>query len=1119
MWIVKYALQKPYTFAVMALVIAIMGLLSITRTPTDVFPEIDIPVVTVVWRYPNLSTSDMESQITTFSEFSSSFAVSNIKEIKSETINGIAIIRFYFFPGVNVPEALAQLTAVCQSILGRMPPGTDPPLILRFNASSVPVIQLAISSDSLSQSQLYDFALFQLRQQLASVQGTTVSLPFGGADRQVMVDIDLDALAGYGLSPQDISDAVTAQNLTLPTGVIKMGEREYTVGINSSPVSVEAFNDMPVRQVNGSTVYLRDVAQVRDGPKVQTSIVRKDGKGGVLVTILKNGNASSLKVSQQIKAKLDEVRASAPPGTTIEVVSDQAPFVLGAIKGVLVEAAVAATLTALMILLFLGSWRSTLIVATSIPLAVFVSILGFTALGETLNIMTLSGLALAVGILVDDATVEIENIHRNSDMGKPLTRAILDGAQQVAGPAFVATLAISIVFLSVLFLDGVPRYLFIPQSMAVAFAVLASYMLSRTIVPTMAHYLLPGELSDEHKVGGAHSRTYHGAGGFWGIFGGVHRAFNRRFDRFREGYLSALEWTLGHRVIVLGLFAVLVVGTVAIAPFVGRDFYPSSDAGEVRLQIRAPAGTRVEQTERYFARVEKTVRDIIPASDLEGVTSNVGVPDGINLGITDSSTISPADGEMLIKLREGKKGSSFEYLRELRKKIPAEHPYLRIAALPGDMATQILNFGLPAPIDIQVTGLDRKAAYAKAQEIATGLREVPGAVDVRVHQVVDRPHVFIDVDRQRAGEAGLTERDVANSVLVSLASSGQVNRTYWTDVKSARNYPVAVQTPPRRVANLDELKTTNVSAAGTASAADGSPSRPSQLLGDLAKIDRSTAPVLATHSNVQPTFNVRADVQGTDLASVAGPLQKIVKQARQDLQPGMRVEVRGQIESMNSAFIRLALGIVFAAMLVYFLMVVNFQSWIDPLVIVCGLPGAMVGIVWALWATHTTFSVPSLMGAIMAVGVATSNSILVIVFANEQRDEGKSAVEAALEAGKTRLRPVIMTALAMIIGMLPMSLGLSEGGEQNAPLGRAVIGGLVVATLATLFLVPSIYTVLRKTMPEKRHDPDLGDEPAPGDRKPGDEKQGEPKPGEPARNGHADGRNGAEADHKQGVQS
>ena len=1118
MWIVKYALQKPYTFAVMALVIAIMGLLSVARTPTDVFPEIDIPVVTVVWRYPNLSAADMESQITTFSEFSSSFAVSNIKEIKSETINGVAIIRFYFYPGVNVPEALAQLTAVCQSILGRMPPGTDPPLILRFNASSVPVIQLAISSDTLTQSQLYDFAIFQLRQQLASVQGTTVSLPFGGADRQVMVDIDLDALAGYGLSPQDISDAVSAQNLTLPTGVIKMGEREYTVGINSSPVSVEAFNDMPVREVNGSTVFLRDVASVRDGPKVQTSVVRKDGKGGVLVTILKNGNASSLAVSSKIKAKLDEVRAGAPPGTTIEVVSDQAPFVLGAIKGVLVEALVAATLTALMILLFLGSWRSTLIVATSIPLAVFVSILGFTALGETLNIMTLSGLALAVGILVDDATVEIENIHRNSDMGKPLTRAILDGAQQVAAPAFVATLAISIVFLSVLFLDGVPRYLFIPQSMAVAFAVLASYLLSRTIVPTMAHYLLPGELSDEHKVGGAHSRVYHGAGGFWGVFGGVHRAFNRRFDRFREGYVSALEWTLGHRIIVLGLFAVLVAATGAMAPFVGRDFYPASDAGEVRLQIRAPAGTRVEQTERYFARVEKTVRQVIPASDLESVTANVGVPDGINLGITDSSTISPADGELLIKLREGKKGSSFDYLRELRKRIPAEHPYLRVSASPGDMATQILNFGLPAPIDVQVTGLDRKAAYAKAQEIAGKLRDVPGAVDVRVHQVVDRPHVFIDVDRQRAGEAGLTERDVANSVLVSLASSGQVNRTYWTDVKSARNYPVAVQTPPRRVASLDELKTTNVSASGSASAASAaSPARPAQLLGDLAKIDRSTAPVLATHSNVQPTFNVRADVQGTDLASVASPLKAIVKEASADLPPGMRIEVRGQIESMNSSFLRLGLGIVFAAMLVYFLMVVNFQSWVDPLVIICGLPGAMVGIVWALWATHTTFSVPSLMGAIMAVGVATSNSILVIVFANEQRDEGKDAVQAALEAGKTRLRPVIMTALAMIIGMLPMSLGLSEGGEQNAPLGRAVIGGLVVATLATLFLVPSIYTVLRKNMPEKRHDPDLGDEPAPGEQKPGEQT-----PDQQHQNGRAeghDGRSGAGAERKQGVQS
>jgi multidrug efflux pump subunit AcrB len=1035
----------------MSLVIFLLGGLMVYRTPTDVFPEIDIPVITIVWRYPNLTASDVEAQITTYSEFAASTAVNNIKEIRSETINGIAVIRLYFFPGANIAECQAQLAAVCQSILGRMPRGTVPPLILRFNASSVPVVQIAISSDTLTPSELYDFAIFQLRQQLASVQGTTLSLPFGGADRQVMVDLDLDALAGYGLSPQDVTNAITAQCFTLPTGTVRMGSREYTVGINSSPAAVAEFNDMPLRQVNGRMVYIKDVAQVRDGPKEQTSIVRKDGKLGVLVSVLKNGNSSSLEISRKIKAALTDVRAAAPPGTEIEIVSDQAPFVWGAITGVLVEAVIAAILTAVMILMFLGSWRSTLIVATSIPLAVFCSIIGFAAAGHTLNIMTLSGLALAVGILVDDATVEIENIHRHAATGKPLTRAILDAAQQVATPALFASLSISIVFLAVVFLDGVPYYLFAPQAIAVVLAVLASYLLSRTVVPTMSRYLLPAELGEDGAASGPAPPSTKGASS---VFGRVHEWFNRQFDRLQGGYVNALEWALTHRGLLLGLFAVLAVGTGAVVPFVGRDFYPASDAGEVRLQLRAPPGTRYEETDRYFSRAEKTVRAVIPASDLASVTTNVGVPDGLNLGITDNSTISSADGEMLITLKPDKVGSAFEYLKELRRRIPLDTPYLEVAAKPGDMATEILNFGLPSAIDVQVT-----------KTVAAKLKLVPGAVDVRVYQVIDGPQLFVDVDRIRASEAGLTELDVANSVVTSLASSGQVNQTYWTDSKHARTYLVAVQTPPRRMADLDALKTTPVAAAGL----------PTQLLGDLARIDRGIEPVLISHSNVQPSFNVRASVQGTDLASVAAPLKAIVDEARPDLPPAGKIVIRGQVESMNSSFVRLGLGILFAATLVYLLLVINFQSWVDPLVIVCGLPGAMVGIVWALWATHTTFSVPSLMGALMAVGVATSNSILVIVFANEQREDGKSAVEAALEAGKTRLRPVIMTALAMIIGMLPMSLGLSEGGEQNAPLGRAVIGGLIVATLATLFLVPAIYTVFRRHQSTKKPDPDLVD--------------------------------------------
>jgi multidrug efflux pump subunit AcrB len=706
--------------------------------------------------------------------------------------------------------------------------------------------------------------------------------------------------------------------------------------------------------------------------------------------------------------------------------------------------------------------------------------------------MTLSGLALAVGILVDDATVEIENIHRHAATGKPLTRAILDAAQQVATPALFASLAISIVFLAVVFLDGVPYYLFAPQALAVVLAVLASYLLSRTVVPTMSRYLLPAELGEGGRAGGPPPP----ANGRPSFFGRVHAWFDRRFDRLQEGYVSALDWTLTHRGLVLGLFAVLAVGTGAVVPFVGRDFYPASDAGEVRLQLRAPPGTRFEQTDWYFSRVEKTVRAVIPASDLESVTTNVGVPDGLNLGITDNSTISSADGEMLIKLKPDKAGSSFAYLKELRRRIPLEHPGLEVAAKPGDMATQILDFGLPSAIDVQVTGLDRAKTYQVAKGLAAKLKRVPGAVDVRIYQVVNAPRLFVDVDRIRAAEAGLTELDVANSVVTSLASSGQVNQTYWTDTKHARTYLVAVQTPPRRMADLDALKTTPVATVGLQT----------QLLGDLAKIDRGIEPVLISHTNVQPTYSVRAEVQGTDLASVAGPLAEIVDAARPDLPPAGKIAIRGQIESMNSSFVRLGLGIAFAAVLVYLLLVVNFQSWVDPLVIVCGLPGAMVGIVWVLWATHTTFSVPSLMGSLMAVGVATSNSILVIVFANEQRDDGKSAVEAALAAGKTRLRPVIMTALAMIIGMLPMSLGLSEGGEQNAPLGRAVIGGLIVATLATLFLVPAIYTVFRRHQSSKKPDPDLedggsgSDHPGPENH---DDKGRAAEPGSPEHNGSA----------------
>ena len=1070
MWIVRLALRRMYTFVVMSLVIALLGVMAIFRTSTDIFPDINIPVISVVWNYPGLSTTEMEQQITIFSEFSTSFAVANIKNIESQTINGVAVVKFYFHPGTDIAEAQAQITAVSQTVLGRMPPGTDPPLVMRFNASSVPILQLSVSSDTLTESQLYDFALYQIRQQLAVVQGTTLTLPYGGAPRQIMVDLNPQALLAYGLSAQDVNEAVSAQNLTLPTGTAKMGQVEYTVSLNSSPDAVATLNDIPIRQVNGATVYIRDVAQVRDGPAVQTSVVRRNGRPAVLVTILKNGDTSTLAIANQVKELLPTVQAAAPRGVKVELISDQSTFVSGAVHGVVVEGLIAASLTAILILLFLGSWRSTLIVATSIPLSIFVAIVTMSALGQTINLMTLGGLALAVGILVDDATVEIENVHRNLGLGKPLTRAILDGAQQIAVPAFVATLSISIVFLSVLFLDGVARYLFIPMGMAVAFSVMASYFLSRTVVPTMIKFLLKSEV-EQLEASGPHSRTFHG-----NIFARTHRAFNRRFDRFRTSYVGGLNWALCHRAVVFIVFGILVGVTAVLVPFVGRDFFPSVDAGQIRMQVKAPPGTRIEETERYFTQVGDAVRRVIPEQDIELVLDNIGVPDRINLAVTESSTISSADGEILVSLSHDREGSTPEYVEELRAKLPREFPHMSFAFKPADMATQILNFGLPAPIDVQVTGLDREATYKAAREIEGRLRSVPGATDVYLHQIVDAPRLHVAVDRVRSLQVGLTQRDVANSVLVSLASSRIVTPNYWTDPNSGRNYPVAVQTPPFLVDSINQLQTTGLSVSGNEA---------SQLLGDLATIERRTMPVVANHSNIQPTFNVRAAVQGTDLGTVGGALSAIVEEVRGKLPPGNGIVVRGQLESMDSAFWRLGLGLVFAVALVYFLIVVNFQSWLDPFIIITALPGAMVGIVWMLFLTETTFNVPSLMGAIMCVGVATSNSILMVTFANSQRlEEGKDAIAAALAAGQTRLRPVIMTALAMIIGMLPMSLGLGEGGEQNAPLGRAVIGGLIVATIATLFFVPVVYSILRRKQPEIEHDPDLEGAPAEPQPKP-----------------------------------
>jgi multidrug efflux pump subunit AcrB len=1057
MWIVRLALRRPYTFVVMGLVIVLLGGLAIATTPTDIFPEIEIPVVSVIWNYEGLTTDEMAARVTTFSEYTISSAVSDVRRIESQTYPGVGVIKIYFQPNVNVEAALAQVTAVSQTILRRMPPGAVPPFIIQYNASSVPIIQLGLSSTVLSEAQLYDYGIYRVRQQIAPIQGITLPLPYGGKPRQIMVDLDPQALLARSISAADVSNAINLQNLTLPSGTVKLGAREYRVSLNSSPEAVAALNDLPVKYVNGTVVYVRDVAHVRDGFAVQTNVVRQDGRRSVLLTVIKKGGASTLSIVRQLKDLLPTIRASAPAGLEIKELFDQSLFVRAAIMGVLVEGAIAASLTGLMVLLFLGSWRSTLVVVTSIPLSILTSVAILSALGQTLNVMTLGGLALAVGILVDDATVEIENIHRNLGLGTRLVQAILDGAQQIATPAFVSTLSICIVFVPVVFLTGPAKYLFTPLAMAVVFAMLASYLLSRTIVPTLVRYLLATE---SHDRGAAPAAP--------GLFGRLHEAFQRRFERLCAAYVRTLETALARPGRVVAVFALLVLSGLVLLPFVGRDFFPTVDTGQFRLHVRAPAGTRIEETEQVFADVEAAIRRMIPKEEIQLVIDNIGQPQPINLGFTDSVTIGPADGEILVSLNPERHQPTERWMKLLRERLPREFPGVTFFFQPADIVSQILNFGLPAPIDVQVTGFNQRATHDVAVELAARLARIPGAVDVHLDQVVNSPNLQVNVDRTRAAELGLTQRDVANSLLVSLSSSAVVSPNYWSDPRSGINYVVAVQTPQNRVDSVNTLLNTALTT--------GRPGPP-QLLGNLATLQRRDVPAVISHSNVQPVFDVYANVQDRDLGGVAADVQKVVAELRPTLPPGHTIAVRGQVESMTSAFLRLGLGLIFAVLLVYLLMVVNFQSWLDPFIIITALPAGFCGIVWMLFVSHTTFSVPALMGAIMSVGVATANSILMVTFANDQMLEGHDARSAALAAGATRLRPVMMTALAMIIGMLPMSLGLGEGGEQNAPLGRAVIGGLAVATFATLFLVPVVYSLLRRRPPRE----DFLDDPAPAD--------------------------------------
>jgi CzcA family heavy metal efflux pump len=1041
MWIVRLALQRPYTFAVMALLIVVLGATAITQMRTDIFPEIDMPVVTVIWTYKGMESSEVERRITTYSEYAISSNVNDIKRMESQTLNGVAVIKIYFHPGVNIGTAMSQVTSTTQSIRALMPPGIQPPIIVRFNASSVPILQIGLSSETMSEEEVYDYGLYILRNQLSTVRGLTMPTPYGGRERQIMVDLDPRLLQAKGLSPKEVADAISAYNLAAPTGVARIDTHEYPVTLNNTPPSPESFNDIPIKVVHGATIYMRDVAQVRDGSTTQTTVVRRNGTRGALVTLLKNGSASTLDIVGQVKRMMPQIRAAAPPGLQVDLLFDQSLFVTAAIGGVVTESIVAGLLTATMILVFLGSWRSTLIVAVSIPLAILSSIAVLYLLGHSLNVMTLGGLALAVGILVDDATVEIENIHRNLGLGKPLRQAILDGAMQIAGPTFVSTLTISIVFVSVLFLDGPPKYLFTPLALAVAFAMLASYLLSRTIVPTMVDYLLPAELR-------------HGHGPRRGWFGRLHTAFERRFEQLRDAYVGLLHWNLQHRTVVFIVFGVIAASGFILLPRVGRDFFPVVDTGQFRLHVRAPAGTRVEETEHYFSQVENAIRGIIPAHEVEMVLDNIGLPNRTYaMAFGDSATTSMADGEILVALAHHRSRSTPEYIAILRRELPNKFPQLTFFFQPADIVSQILNFGLPAPIDVQIAGLNRNNNYALATEIAERIRKIPGAKDVHLHQVMNVPKLHIDVDQTRARELGLTQQDVSNSVLVSLSGSGQVQPNYWVDPRMGISYLVETRTPTYKLDNVDAINGLPLTSQQAGSL---------QLLANVATVQRSVTQEVANHTNVQPTFDVYANVQGRDLGSVAREIEILLAEYRNKLTPGDTITMRGQVESMESAFLRLGLGLVFAAVLVYLLMVVNFQSWLDPFIIITALPGAFVGIVWSLYLWQTTFSVPALMGAIMSIGVATANSILLVTFANEQRAEGKSALDAALEAGRTRMRPVLMTALAMIIGMLPMSLGLGEGGEQNAPLGRAVIGGLLVATLTTLLFVPVVYSLLRR---------------------------------------------------------
>lgn len=1045
MWIVHLALRRPYTFVVLALTIMLLGVFTIFRTPTDIFPNIKIPVVATVWNYSGLSPQDMSTRIILSTERAAQTTVNDVEHTESQSLASIAIVKYFFQPSVNEELAYAQITGVSQSFLRSAPPGTTPPFVIAYNASTVPILQMVLSSDQLSEAQIFDLGTNVIRPAVATIQGASMPWPYGGLQRQIQVDLDADALRATRLAASDVTNAIAAQNLVIPGGTQKIGDLEYFVELNASPAKVEELNDVPITVRNGRMIYVRDVAHVRDGYPPQTNIVRRDGHRSVLMSVLKTGNASTLSIINEIKKRLPDIRESLPLGLNVEPIGDQSIFVRAAISGVVREAVIAAALTALMILLFLGSWQSTLIIAISIPLSILASITCLSALGETINIMTLGGLALAVGILVDDATVTIENINWHLEHGEDVETAILRGAAQIALPALVSTLAICIVFVPMFMLAGIAKFLFVPLAEAVVFAMLASYILSRTLVPTLAKYWL--------KVHQPHASTASPS-----AFARFQAGFESRFTRIRAHYHVLLERALsgGSRFALPFLLAMAATALLAFPfgrymPGLGQDFFPSVDGGQIRLHLRARTGIRIDETAALCDAVEATIRKVIPPAELVTIVDNVGVPySGINLTYSTSAPVGPGDADVYVTLRADHHPSE-DYVRELRRQLPLVYPSVLFSFPPADIVSQILNFGLPSPLDIQVTGYNLPANREYASALLDKLRAIPGAVDLRVHQANDYPELDVDVDRSKAAVLGLTERDVASTLLVSLSGSFQTSPSYWLEAKTGNQYSVTAQSPQYQLTSLNDLATTPLTAASGA---------PSQLLANVATIRRSTGPAVISRYNAVPVVDIYGSVQGADLGFVSAQVNRIIADTKGELPRGTRVLVRGQVQTMHDSFNGLLFGLIGAIVLVYLLMVVNFQSWLDPFIIITALPAALAGIVWMLFITHTTVSVPALTGAIMCMGVATANSVLIVSFARELMNGGSDAHRAAFEAGVTRFRPVLMTALAMIIGMVPMALGLGEGGEQNAPLGRAVIGGLIFATVATLFFVPTVFKLI-----------------------------------------------------------